>query len=149
VGLACFFERPANTHIACESLATIRRAFKDGDGGDHEGLRIDCLVSGKKAVLTSPAPWRTLPGGLKRRLPPCKSRIKSAPVRLGHIPAGRTKDSPAWWRSAAPRGLDRGDVDLRHGHHGVERTLGGGGVGVGDRSRQGARGDLPGQAPFV
>ena len=51
--------------------------------------------------------------------------------------------------SAAPRRLDGGDVDLPHGHHGVERALGGGPVGVGDRLRQGDRRDLPGQAPSV
>jgi hypothetical protein len=49
---------------------------------------------------------------------------------------------------AAPRCLDFGDVDLLHGHHGVEGTLG---FGATSRERLGqhARGDLPGEAPAV
>ena len=34
-------------------------------------------------------------------------------------------------------------------HHRIERALGGGGIGIGDRLRQGDRRDLPGQSPFV
>jgi hypothetical protein len=35
VGLAHFFKRPANAHIARLSLAAIWRLFKSGDGGGH------------------------------------------------------------------------------------------------------------------
>src|SRR5712672_4256675 len=50
--------------------------------------------------------------------------------------------------SAAPRGLDRGDVDLLHFHHRVECSLC---FCAADRQRLGqhARRDLPGDAPFV
>src|SRR4051794_26143570 len=50
--------------------------------------------------------------------------------------------------SAAPCRLDRGNVDLLHAHHRVERTLGFSAAG---RQRLGehARRDLPGDAPFV
>src|SRR5512143_3676956 len=51
--------------------------------------------------------------------------------------------------STAARRLDRSDVDLFHLHHRIESTLGGGGVGIGDRFGQGDRRNLPGQAPFV
>ena len=51
--------------------------------------------------------------------------------------------------SATPGGFDRGDVDLFHRHHRVERSFSGGWIGIGDRFAQGDRGDLPGKAPFV
>src|SRR5580765_8833253 len=51
-------------------------------------------------------------------------------------------------RTAARR-LDCSDVDLSHLHHRVERALGGGAVGIGDRPGQSDRRNLPGQAPFV
>src|SRR5688500_13354831 len=50
--------------------------------------------------------------------------------------------------TAAPR-RDRGDVDLFHLHHRVEVALGGGGIRIGIRLRQGDGRDLPGQSPFV
>lgn len=34
-GLPRFLQRPANAHVACVPAAAIRRAFKNGDGGDH------------------------------------------------------------------------------------------------------------------
>src|SRR6185312_15711749 len=51
--------------------------------------------------------------------------------------------------STAACRLDRGDVDLPHRHHRVERSLLGGGVGVGDGLRQGDGRDLPRHAPPV
>src|SRR3546814_7431078 len=48
-----------------------------------------------------------------------------------------------------PRGLDLGDVDFLHPHHGFERALGGGRIRVGIDIHELARGYLPGQAPFV
>ena len=36
-----------------------------------------------------------------------------------------------------------------HLHHRIERALGGGGIGIGDRFRQSDRRNLPGQSPFV
>src|SRR5678815_786504 len=51
--------------------------------------------------------------------------------------------------STAARRLDCSDVDLFHLHHRIERALGGSGIGIGDRFRQGDRRYLPGQSPFV
>ena len=50
--------------------------------------------------------------------------------------------------SAASRRLDRGDVDLLHRHHRLERALG---LSAAGRHRVGqhARSDLPGEAPAV
>ena len=50
--------------------------------------------------------------------------------------------------SAAPRGLDRGDVDLLHFHHRIKRPLC---FSAADRQRlcQHAWRDLPGDAPLV
>ena len=50
--------------------------------------------------------------------------------------------------SAAPRRLDRGDVDLLHAHHRIERALCFIAAGR-HRLRQHARRDLPGDAPLV
>src|SRR5439155_27064426 len=49
--------------------------------------------------------------------------------------------------SAAPRLLDRGDIDFSHVHHRRERALGLTAAG-GKRLRQHSRRDLPRQAPF-
>src|SRR6476660_1490711 len=51
--------------------------------------------------------------------------------------------------SSFERRFDGGDVDLLHLHHRVERALGDGGVGAGDRLDQDGRCDLPIDAPFV
>src|SRR5262249_42198519 len=51
--------------------------------------------------------------------------------------------------STAAGRLDCCDVDLLHLHHRIERALGGSGIGIGDRFRQGDRRNLPGQSPFV
>ena len=51
--------------------------------------------------------------------------------------------------STAARRFDCSDVDLFHLHHRIERALGGGGIGIGYRSRQCQRRNLPGQTPFV
>src|SRR5262245_59441601 len=51
--------------------------------------------------------------------------------------------------STAARRLDGDDVDLLHLHHRLERALGGGAIGIGDRVDQGDRRDLPGHAPLV
>src|SRR5262249_14641546 len=51
-------------------------------------------------------------------------------------------------RPSPPR-LDLGDVDILHGHRRLERALGRGAVRVFDRFDQGARRDLPVQAPLV
>ena len=50
--------------------------------------------------------------------------------------------------SAAPRRLDRGDVDLPHAHHRLKRALCFIAAGR-QRPGQHAWGDLPGDAPFV
>src|SRR5437660_8753022 len=47
------------------------------------------------------------------------------------------------------RCLDRGDVDLLHSHHRLERALGGCPILTGRRFQECTRGDLPGQAPSV
>src|SRR5436305_12135611 len=51
--------------------------------------------------------------------------------------------------STAARRLDGGDVDLLHLHHRIERALGDGGIGIGDRLGQSDRRNLPRQSPFV
>lgn len=51
--------------------------------------------------------------------------------------------------STPPRGLNHCDVDFCHLHHGRERALGCGLVGIGDRFREGTGCDLPGEAPLV
>src|SRR3954453_7138113 len=58
----------------------------------------------------------------------------------------RRSYSPAF---APARGLDRGDVDLPHRHHGFHGALRGGAIRVGRRLEQHARRDLPGEAPAV
>src|SRR5947207_5995922 len=55
---------------------------------------------------------------------------------------------PASGRSAAPRRLDRFNVDFLHPHHRIERALGFTPAGR-QRLRQHARRDLPGDAPSV
>ena len=50
--------------------------------------------------------------------------------------------------SAAPRGLDRSNVDLLHAHHRIERALCFTAAGR-QRLHQHARRDLPGDAPLV
>ena len=51
--------------------------------------------------------------------------------------------------STAARRLDCSDVDFFHLHHRIERALGGSAIGIGYRSCQSQRRNLPGQAPFV
>ena len=51
--------------------------------------------------------------------------------------------------SAPPRRLDRGNVDFSHRHHGFECALGDRRIGVGYRRDEGARHDLPLQAPPI
>jgi hypothetical protein len=60
--------------------------------------------------------------------------------------AGRTQFANN--SSAAPRGLDRGDVDFLHIHHRIERAFCFSAAGS-HRLYQHARRDLPGDAPFV
>src|SRR3954467_2690065 len=50
--------------------------------------------------------------------------------------------------SAAPRRFDGRDVDLLHGHHGIERALCFA-TACSERFGEHARRDLPGEAPFV
>src|SRR3954452_22499104 len=50
---------------------------------------------------------------------------------------------------APASGLDRGDVDLPHRHHGFHGPLRGGAIRIGRRLEQDARRDLPGEAPAV
>jgi hypothetical protein len=52
-----------------------------------------------------------------------------------------------WAVSAAPHRFDRGNVDLLHAHHRIERALCFIAAG-GERLGQHARRDLPGDAPF-
>ena len=56
----------------------------------------------------------------------------------GRLPRGATQRSgplqkgpPFFLSSSAPRRFDGGDVDLFHGHHRLEGTLGGRVVGIG------------------
>src|SRR6266571_5062545 len=58
------------------------------------------------------------------------------------------KDVVGVFKSASPRCLDGGDVDLLHRHHRLEGTLCLT-TASGKRVRQRARGDLPGEAPAV
>lgn len=51
--------------------------------------------------------------------------------------------------STTSRRFDRRDVDLSHLHHGIERPLDSGAVGVGYRFCQSPWGNLPGATPFV
>ena len=51
--------------------------------------------------------------------------------------------------SAPPRRLYRGNVDFLHRHHRVERAFGGCGIGAHHCVGEGARCDLPRQAPAV
>src|ERR1700681_3980038 len=53
------------------------------------------------------------------------------------------------WNSTPARLLDCSDVDLFHLHHRIERALGDGGIGIGDRFRQDDRRNLPRQSPLV
>src|SRR5438128_355421 len=55
---------------------------------------------------------------------------------------------PAHTESAPARRLDRGDVDLLHRHHRLERTLCLGAASRKRRSQRAGR-DLPGEAPAV
>src|SRR5437016_7871961 len=57
----------------------------------------------------------------------------------------RCPDAPS---TAACR-FDRGDINLGHLHHRIERALGGSAIRIGYRLGQGGRRNLPGQAPFV
>src|SRR5512141_1508276 len=77
---------------------------------------------------------------------PC--RLLTANFRLGVPCASEMRASRITTSTAACR-LDCSDVDLFHLHHRIESTLGGGGIGIGYRSRQSQRRNLPGQAPFV
>jgi hypothetical protein len=65
---------------------------------------------------------------------------RAVPVAMRGSPCGGT--------SAAPRRLDRGDVDLLHAHHRIKRPLCFIAAG-GQRLGQHARRDLPGNAPLV
>ncbi len=60
VGLAHFFERPANAHVARESPAAIGRLRKGGDGGNHE------LATARAAacIVASVTPMRSSPHGI-------------------------------------------------------------------------------------
>src|SRR5438309_2124387 len=55
----------------------------------------------------------------------------------------------AFATSTSNRRLNRGDVNLFHRHHRIERALGGSSVGTEDRIGQGDRRNLPRQSPFV
>ena len=50
---------------------------------------------------------------------------------------------------APARGLDRGDVDLPHRHHGFHGPLRGSSIRVGHGFEQHTRRDLPGEAPAI
>ena len=79
-------------------------------------------------------------------------KLRSASTSSGRSPTRACPRfggfSPAVDDRAAPRRLDRGDVDLPHGHHRVERALCFVAAGR-HRLGQHARRDLPGDAPFV
>src|SRR5690606_40026847 len=67
----------------------------------------------------------------------------SGPLSVGPaIMAGRVA-------SAADGGLDRGDVDLLHLHHRLERASGRGPIAAGEGLQQHPRRDLPRHAPLV
>src|SRR6185503_19894657 len=50
---------------------------------------------------------------------------------------------------SAKRSLDLRDIDLAHGHHGLERALGGGAIRIVHRLQENPWRDLPGKGPFV
>src|SRR5690606_38868984 len=99
----------------------------------------------RRAGATGPRRWRSSacapgsPGALPGRWRPAACGCRW--VRRGR--AGRR------FASTPDRCLDRSHVDLAHGHHGVERALGHGGVGAGECFGQHPRRDLPRQAPAV
>ena len=84
------------------------------------------------------------------------SQLKAAASGLSrsgftrHVLLALPRDAPSEdATSTAVRRLDCSDVDLFHLHHRIERAFGGSGIGIGDRSCQGDRRNLPGQSPFV
>jgi len=92
--------------------------------------------------------------GLQQRLVPSRGR-RDDPWQKDDV-AARHARSPSGWPALGPGSrptasscLDRGDVDLLHLHHRIERALGSSRIGVRDRLRQRDRGNLPGQSPFV
>src|SRR5687767_5173711 len=58
-------------------------------------------------------------------------------------------DRPLTRGLTASRGFDRGDVDLRHLHHRIERPLCSRGIRIRDRFRQRDGRYLPRKPPFV
>src|SRR6476646_10844997 len=76
--------------------------------------------------------------------PPCHTRLARCQARMRLSGGGRHESGP----SAAPRRLDRGDVDFPHFHHRSESALG---FIAASRERVGqhARRDLPGNFPLV
>ena len=88
------------------------------------------------------------PGPPARGTRPLRGRTRADRPRAPHE-CRSGKPSHFWDRGLpAACGLDRGDVDLLHRHHGREGALcliASGGKGVRERTR----GDLPGQAPAV
>src|SRR3546814_2540962 len=84
------------------------------------------------------------------RLSPCQSS-SDRPYEWRASPGAEDSQDPRWVNrgtSAAPRRLDRGDVDLLHVHHRIKRALC---FIAADRQRLGqhARRDLPRDAPLV
>jgi len=81
-----------------------------------------------------------LASGLIRKPPEDHDRLAGHGWGLGLL--CRWGDGGTEDLSAAGR-LDGRDVDPRHLHHRLERTLGRGAIGVGDGGSEGARCDLP------
>ena len=79
-----------------------------------------------------------------RRLAECQKQTPAQLCREGTAIRG----SSCGGTSAAPRRLDRGDVDLLHAHHRIKRALCFIAAGR-QRLGQHARRDLPGDAPLV
>src|SRR6266566_7276679 len=73
--------------------------------------------------------------------PSMETKEPTITFRMGHSPCLNST-------SAAPRGHDRGDVDLLHSHHRIKRPLCFIAAGR-QRLGQHARRDLPGNAPLV
>src|SRR6185312_2888426 len=74
------------------------------------------------------------------------------PASAHAIRGTRSRAAPAAELDATrspPRRLDRGDVDLLHPHHRIERALGGRPVLTGRGVHERPRRDLPGQTPSV
>src|SRR6187551_3736540 len=91
----------------------------------------------RKAAPNKARPWKSLER-LNRKTRPHKSNDANRAHFLSEVRLPST----------TARGIDRGHVDLAHGHHRLEGALCLA-APHGHCFREGARGDLPGKAPAV